>query len=76
MNALEELKRLLGSGTSRVSGTVIAVTRQTVTVQTVHGAIACPVPTVVVSSGDLVIVDSDQILYNLGKGDTIRRFDV
>lgn len=75
MNILEELKSLLNVSSDRLSGTVTKV-QGSVSVSTSNGVIQCPKPTMVVTSGDLVIIEATQIVYNLGKATLIQRFDV
>ncbi|QNJ59189.1 hypothetical protein [Vibrio phage vB_ValS_PJ32] len=74
MNALDTLKGLLDVGSKRLSGEVKRV-GSSVTVSTSSGMIVTPRPQVNLSSGDLVILEGNQIIYNLGSKKEIPTYD-
>ncbi|AEH21881.1 VHS1068 protein [Vibrio phage 1] len=74
MNTLDTLKELLGVGSEKVSGTVSRV-GSSVTVATRDGSMIVSKPPGAVNVGDLVIIESNQITYNLGKAKEIPTYD-
>ena len=75
MNALNQLKTLLGVGASKTSG-IVQRTGSSITVASSAGVLVVPSPNVVVSVGDLVIIESNQITHVLGQESEIRTYDV
>ncbi|QHJ74663.1 hypothetical protein VH22019_00099 [Vibrio phage VH2_2019] len=70
MTVLTELRRLLGTNSTRVSGKVQRV-GTVVQVRTPNGMESLPLPNFTVRANDVVIVEGHQIVYNVGQGDTI-----
>ncbi|QWS69927.1 hypothetical protein [Vibrio phage vB_VpS_PG28] len=70
MTVLTELRRLLGTNSTRVSGKVQRV-GTVVQVRTPNGMESLPLPNFKVRANDVVIVEGHQIVYNVGQGDTI-----
>ncbi|AUR81214.1 hypothetical protein Ares1_0027 [Vibrio phage Ares1] len=74
MNTLDTIKELLGVGVERISGTVSRV-GSSVTVATSDGSMIVSNPPGAVNVGDVVIIESNQITYNLGKAKEIPIYD-
>ncbi|AUR96003.1 hypothetical protein NVP1215B_085 [Vibrio phage 1.215.B._10N.222.54.F7] len=74
MNSLETLRGILGVGSPKVSGTVTR-TGSNVTVATNAGVMVVPSQRADLNVGDIVIIESNQITYNLGKESEIKIYD-
>lgn len=74
MNTLDTLKDLLGVGISKTSGTVTRI-GSNVTVATSEGVMIVSTTRTDLSVGDAVIIEGNQITYNLGRGSEIVTYD-
>lgn len=72
MNTKEQLRKLLGIKVSRVSGRVSRV-GDLVSVITKNGTVHLPKPSMTVTLGDLVVIESNQIIHNVGAENSVKR---
>ncbi|CAH0448153.1 hypothetical protein S1R3X_000054 [Vibrio phage vB_ValS_VA-RY-4] len=75
MNTTETLKSLLGIRTVRITGEVIRTTPDLL-LRTPSGSTVYPMPNFKISVGDILVIESGSVVYNLGSKGVINEFEV
>ena len=75
MNTTETLKSLLGIKAERLTGEVIRATPELL-LRTPSGTKVYPTPNFKISVGDLLIIESGSVVYNLGNKGGLNEFEV